>query len=219
MTVKILIVDDHEIVRTGLAALLNGVPEFTVVGEASSSVEAIAKSNLLQPDVVIMDIRMPGKSGIEACREIKVSHPEIKVLILTAHSDREGVIGSIIAGAHGYVLKQIGSQALIEAINHVYNGKSLLDPDVTQQVFEDIIGRNVNHSEVTGVPDCLTPQEEQILTLISLGRTNKEIAKEIFLSENTVRNYISAILAKLKLINRSQAAAYATKYITNRKNK
>lgn len=217
MTIKVLIVDDHEIVRTGLTALLNGIADFSVVGEASSALEAIAKTNLLQPDVIIMDIRMPGKNGIEACREIKCSHLETKILMLTSHSDREAVIGSIIAGASGYVLKEIGSQALIEAIKHVNNGRSLLDPDVTRQVFEDIIGRNIDSVGVVKAPDCLTQQEENILTLISLGKTNKEIAKEVFLSENTVRNYISVILAKLKLVNRSQAATYATKYITKRK--
>lgn len=217
MTIKVLIVDDHEIVRTGLTALLNGIADFSVVGEASSALEAIAKTNLLQPDVIIMDIRMPGKNGIEACREIKCSHLETKILMLTSHSDREAVIGSIIAGASGYVLKEIGSQALIEAIKHVNNGRSLLDPDVTRQVFEDIIGRNIDSTGVVKAPDCLTQQEENILTLISLGKTNKEIAKEVFLSENTVRNYISAILAKLKLVNRSQAATYATKYITKRR--
>lgn len=214
MTIKVLIVDDHEIVRTGLIALLNDITDFSVVGEASSALEAVAKSNLLQPDVIIMDIRMPGGNGIEACREIKCIHPKIKVLMLTSHSDRDAINGSIIAGASGYVLKEIGSQALIEAIKHVNSGRSLLDPEITQQVFEDIMDRNRDCLGVVATPDCLTQQEEQILTLISLGKTNKEIAKDVFLSENTVRNYSSAILAKLKLANRSQAATYATKHIT-----
>lgn len=214
MTIKILIVDDHEIVRTGLTTLLNGVPGFEVVGEAFSPAEAIAKANLLVPDIVLMDIRMPGGSGIEACREILSSHPSIRVIMLTSHSDREAVIGSIIAGAQGYLLKEIGSQGLIDAIKQVYSGNSLLDPSITQQVFDMI---KCGREEGEAAPDVLTAQEEHILRLISRGKTNKEIAREIFLSENTVRNYISAMLTKLKLANRSQAAAYATRYL-NRKN-
>lgn len=210
MSTKILVVDDHEIVRTGLTTLINTVKDLKVIGEASSAAEAIAKAKLLQPDIIIMDIRMPGGSGIEACREIVSEQPAIKVLMLTSHSDNDAVIGSIIAGAQGYILKQIGSEALIEAVHQVSQGKSLLDPSITHQVFEQIKRRC---NAVEEIPDELTAHEEAILKLIALGKTNKEIAKEVFLSENTVRNYISAILSKLRLANRSQAAVYAARYV------
>lgn len=211
MPIQIMIVDDHEIVRAGLTTLLEKVPDFCVIGEASSPAEAIAKANLLQPDIIIMDIRMPGGSGIEACREILSRHPRIKVLMLTSHSDQEAIYSSIIAGAKGYILKEIGSDAFVDVIYKISEGKSLLDPGITQQVFDMLKGK----SKTTGDPDIianqLTSQEELILKLVAQGKTNKEIARELYLSENTIRNYISSMLGKLKLTNRSQAAAYATR--------
>jgi two-component system, NarL family, response regulator DevR len=211
MAIKVLIVDDQEIVRVGLITLLNSDPDLQVVGEASSPAEALAKTNLLQPDIVIMDIRMPGGSGIEACREVISKYPSIKVLILTSYSDEEAVVASIIAGAHGYILKQIGSKELIEAIYKVINGQSMLDPGVTSYVF-DLLKKGIYRPGEKS--DCLSQQEETILKLIAKGKTNKEIAKEIFLSEKTIRNYVSAILAKMNFHHRSEAAVYAAKYLS-----
>jgi DNA-binding NarL/FixJ family response regulator len=211
MAIKVLIVDDQEIVRAGIIALLNTDKEFQIVGEASSPAEAIAKTNLLQPDVIIMDIRMPGGSGIEACREIMSKYPSSKVLMLTSYSDEEAVVASIVAGAQGYILKQIGSKELIDAIYKVYNGQSMLDPGVTNCVFDLLKKGKYCPGEK---PGCLTPQEETIIKLIAKGKTNKEIAKELYLSEKTIRNYVSAILTKLNFSHRSEAAVYATKYLT-----
>jgi two-component system, NarL family, response regulator DevR len=211
MAIKVLIVDDQEIVRVGLITFLNADPDLQVVGEASSPAEALAKTNLLQPDIVIMDIRMPGGSGIEACREIISKYPSIKVLILTSYSDEEAVVASIIAGAHGYILKQIGSKELIEAIYKVINGQSMLDPGVTSYVF-DLLKKGIYRPGEKS--DCLSQQEETILKLIAKGKTNKEIAKEIFLSEKTIRNYVSTILAEMNFHHRAEAAVYAAKYLS-----
>ncbi|MGE5578228.1 MAG: response regulator [Syntrophothermus sp.] len=205
---KIMLVDDHEVVRVGLAALLRRRGDFEIVAEASAADEAVDKALQVQPDVVIMDIRMPGGSGTEACRRIREVSPQTKVIMLTSFADDNAVIESIIAGASGYVLKEIGSDAIIDAIERVSRGESLLDPAVTEKVFAHMR----NQASGKGNPhDALTEQERKILSLIGLGKTNKEIAETIFLSEKTVRNYVSNIFAKLNLSNRAEAAAYAVK--------
>nr|WP_172839136.1 response regulator transcription factor [Thermanaeromonas toyohensis] len=205
--IKVLIVDDHEVVRLGLSTLLSRQQELEIVGEAGTAREAVEKARLLLPHVVIMDIRMPDKSGIEACREIREIDPQIKVIMLTSYADEEALFASILAGASGYVLKEIGCRALVEAIITVGRGGSLLDPAVTGKVLDKmraLAKGTVSHER-------LNEQEKKILALIGEGKTNREIAKELYLSEKTVRNYVSSILAKLNLSNRAQAAAYAAK--------
>lgn len=211
-TIKIVIVDDHEVVRVGLKSLLNMVDGFEVVGEAGSATEAEQVVGVVRPHVVVMDIRMPGESGIEACRVIRSNWPEVKVIMLTSYSDDEAVIGSIMAGASGYVLKKIGTEELVDAIKRVAAGESLLDPGVTGRILQRMRGE----TEETGPPipggETLTDQEQRILRHISEGMTNREIAGELFLSEKTVRNYVSNILSKLELHNRAAAAAWAVRH-------
>lgn len=207
-TIRILIVDDHEVVRMGLRGLLERNTEFTVVGEAGSADEAIEKALEIPVDVIVMDVRMPNGSGIEACRVIREARPDIKVIMLTSYADDEAVFASVMAGASGYVLKQIGSNELVEAIRTVAKGGSLLDPTVTGQLLNRM--RNINKPGSGGVEE-LTEHERNILSLIAEGKTNKEIAGELFLSEKTVRNYVSSLLGKLGLSNRTEAAAYAVR--------
>lgn len=206
--IRILIVDDHEVVRVGLRGLLERNQEFTVVGEASSADEAVEKALAEPVDVVVMDVRMPNGSGIEACRAIRQARPETKVIMLTSYADDEAVFASVMAGASGYVLKQIGSQELVDAIRTVARGASLLDPTVTGQLLNRM--RNLSTRGPEGV-DELTEHERNILALIAEGKTNKEIAGELYLSEKTVRNYVSSLLSKLGLSNRTEAAAYAVR--------
>jgi len=203
---RVLIVDDHEVVREGLRSLLNRRRGITVVGEAGSVAEAVEEAARLEPDVVIMDVRLPDGSGVEACREIRQSRPDAKVIMLTSYADDEAVFASILAGAAGYLLKQTRGQALAEAIEAVARGGSLLDPVVTQKVLERV--RTLGSGGTDDVLASLSEQEQKILLLIADGKTNKEIAEEIFLSDKTVKNYVSSILSKLNLRRRSEAAAF-----------
>lgn len=207
---KILLVDDHEVVRLGLKSLLSHDPKFEVVAEASNADEAIRRAKEFRPDVVVMDIRLPGKSGIEATREITEEHPETKVIMLTTFADDELLFDAISAGASGYVLKQIDSRELINALERIGRGESLLDPAVTQQVFKRM--RESTRKAETEAFGVLTDQELKVLALVAQGKRNKEIATEVFLSEKTVRNYVSSILSKLGMATRSEAAAYAVKH-------
>jgi two-component system response regulator DevR len=207
---KILLVDDHEVVRLGLKSLLSHYPKFEVVAEAGTAEEAIRLSLEYKPDVVVMDIRLPGKSGIEATREITDAQPDSKVIMLTTFADDELLFDAISAGASGYVLKQIDSQELINALERIGRGESLLDPVLTQKVFKRV--RDSAHKEENQAFAALTEQEMKVLQLLSLGRRNKEIAAEVFLSEKTVRNYVSSILSKLGMETRTEAAAYAVKH-------
>lgn len=200
---KVLIVDDHDIVRKGLSMLISRQEDMVVAAEAGTAAEAVEKTMELSPDVVVMDIRLPDKSGIEACREIRSENPEVRVLMLTSYSDEEAVMASIMAGASGYLLKEIRSQEIVDAVRRVGAGQSLLDPSVTSGVLERL--RRGNHEEDTFA--SLTGQEHRILELIADGRTNKEIADEVTLSDKTVKNYVSNILGKLEVTRRSQAAA------------
>ena len=207
---KILLVDDHEVVRLGLKSLLSHYPKFEVVAEANNAEEAIRLANEYTPDVVVMDIRLPGKSGIEATREITGKHANTKVIMLTTFADDELLFDAISAGASGYVLKQIDSGELINALERIGRGESLLDPAVTQQVFKRM--RESTRKAETEAFTPLTEQELKVLALVAQGKRNKEIAAEVFLSEKTVRNYVSSILSKLGLATRSEAAAYAVKH-------
>jgi two-component system, NarL family, response regulator DevR len=206
----ILIVDDHEVVRLGLKALLERHPQFEVVGEAGTAKEAIEQVARLHPDVVLMDIRLPGSSGIEACEEITHNYPGTKVVMLTSYAEDEMLFSAIRAGASGYILKQIGGEDLIHALESVGRGEALLDPAVTQRVFQEV-RRAVKDEEASAFAN-LSQQERHVLMLVSEGRTNREIAKALFLGEGTVRNYVSSILSKLGVSNRAEAAAYAVEH-------
>lgn len=206
----ILIVDDHEVVRLGLKALLERHPQFEVVGEAGTAKEAIEQVARLHPDVVLMDIRLPGSSGIEACEEITHNFPGTKVVMLTSYAEDEMLFSAIRAGASGYILKQIGGEDLIRALESVGRGEAPLDPAVTQRVFQEV-RRAVKDEEASAFAN-LSQQERHVLMLVSEGRTNREIAKALFLGEGTVRNYVSSILSKLGVSNRAEAAAYAVEH-------
>jgi len=207
---RILIVDDHEVVRLGLRTLLSRNPDFAVVGEAGSAQEALEKTRLYHPDVVVLDVRLPGKNGIQACAMIKEEMPETNVIMLTSYAEDEILFDAIDAGAAGYVLKQVGGDELIRAIQCVGRGEALLDPVVTQRVLERV--RLASRQEQAAAFNDLTEQELRVLGLVAKGRTNKEIARALFLGEGTVRNYVSSILSKLDLTNRAEAAAYAVRH-------
>jgi DNA-binding NarL/FixJ family response regulator len=207
---RILLVDDHEIVRLGLKALLERHPNFEVVAEASAAHEAVEKVEAFLPDVVVMDIRLPGGSGIEACEEISERFPDSKVIMLTSYAEDEMLFSAIRAGAAGYVLKQIGGEDLVKAIEAVGRGEALLDPAVTQRIFQEV--RKAAKEEEASAFSALTQQEKHVLLLVSEGKTNREIAKALFLGEGTVRNYVSSILSKLGVSNRAEAAAYAVEH-------
>jgi len=207
---RIILVDDHEVVRLGLKALLDRHPQLEVVGEAGSARESLEQVATLKPDVVVMDIRLPGSSGIEACEEIVEKYPDIKVIMLTSYAEDEMLFSAIRAGASGYVLKQIASEELVKAIEAVGRGEALLDPAVTQRVFQEV-RRAVREEEASAFAH-LSQQEKHVLQLVSEGKTNREIAKNLFLGEGTVRNYVSSILSKLSVNNRAEAAAYAVEH-------
>jgi Response regulator containing a CheY-like receiver domain and an HTH DNA-binding domain len=203
--VKIMLVDDHEIVRMGIRTLLERRAGFTVVGEAGTAAEAVSVARESQPDVIVMDIRLPDGSGVEATREIRGERPDTKVIMLTSYADNEAIYGSIMAGASGYLLKQTRGQNLAEAIERVAQGESLLDPAVTAKVLERM--RALARGEGDELA-ALSEQERKILGHIAEGKTNKEIAEVVFLSDKTVKNYVSSILSKLNLRRRSEAAAF-----------
>ena len=207
---RILLVDDHEVVRLGLKALLDKHPEFEVVAEAASANEAVEKTKAHEPDVVVMDIRLKGGSGIEACERITEDFPDTKVIMLTSYAEDEMLFSAIRAGAAGYVLKQIGGDDLVKAIESIGRGEALLDPAVTQRVFQEV--RKAAREEEASAFAELTQQEMHVLQLVSEGRTNRQIAEMLYLGEGTVRNYVSSILSKLNVRNRAEAAAYAVEH-------
>jgi DNA-binding NarL/FixJ family response regulator len=206
-SIRILIADDHEVVRIGLASLLDGQPGLQVVAQAESGDEAVRLARRHRPDVVVMDIRMPNGSGIDACRTITAEIEGMPVIMLTSHADSEALFDAIDAGASGYVLKRIGTTELIDAVRTVASGGSLLDPTMTRRVLDRL--RNASRVEEAGAFSELTDQERRVLAIIADGASNREIAERMGLAEKTVRNYVSSILAKLALASRSQAAAYA----------
>lgn len=201
---RVMIVDDHEVVREGLRALLDRRDGMTVVAEAGNVAQAVERATREKPAVVIMDVRLPDGSGVEACREIRSVLPDTRMIMLTSYADDEAIIASIMAGASAYLLKQTRGQALVDAIQAVARGESLLDPQVTKRVLEQVRG---NTGPKKDEPK-LTENEQKILLLIAEGKTNREIAADIFLSDKTVKNYVSSILSKLNLKRRSEAAAY-----------
>ena len=207
---RILVVDDHEIVRQGLVSLLERREGFQVVAQAGTVAEATENARKYQPDLVVMDVRLPDGSGIEACREIRAEFPATRIIILTSYPDEEAVFAAIVAGASGYLLKQIRGRDLVAALESVGRGESLLDPAVTEKVLDRV--RRIASGTYTDELAQLTRQEQKILLLIAEGKTNKQIASEIFLSDKTVKNYVSSILAKLSLQRRSQAAAFVARH-------
>ncbi len=207
---RLLVVDDHEIVRQGLVALLDRREGFEVVAQAGTVAEAIAESAKFQPDIVVMDVRLPDGTGIEACREIRAARPETRVIMLTSYPDEEAVLSAIIAGASGYLLKQIRGRDLVSALESVGRGESLLDPAVTERVLQRV--RTAASGGAADELADLTSQERKILLLVAEGMTNKEIASDVFLSDKTVKNYVSSILSKLNLQRRTQAAAFVAKH-------
>ncbi len=207
---RLLVVDDHEVVREGLVALLSRREEFQVVAEAGTVAEALAAARRFEPELVIMDVRLPDGSGIEACREIRAEFPAMRVVMLTSYPDEEAVLSAILAGASGYLLKQIRGRDLVTALEAVGRGDSLLDPAVTERVLERV--RRIANGDEKDELSELTAQERKILKLVADGKTNKEIASEVFLSDKTVKNYVSSILSKLNLQRRAQAAAFVAKH-------
>ncbi|SJZ83387.1 response regulator [Selenihalanaerobacter shriftii] len=208
--VKIILADDHGVVRVGLVTLLEQKSEFEVVAQASSANEAIKKTEEYQPDVVLLDIKMPpgDYSGIDACRRICNNQPNVEVIMLSSYKDDEAIVKSIMAGASGYVLKEINNKELITAVEKVSRGESLLDPKVTKKVLQHM---RKSENEADQDDEKLTDKEREILEFLSEGLTNRKIAKKVNLTEKTVRNYVSNILKKLDFDNRVEAATYITK--------
>jgi len=208
--IRVYLLDDHEIVRRGLIALLESAGDIEVVGESGSALEATRRIPALRPQVAILDARLPDGSGIDVCRDIRSADPEIRALILTSYQDDEALFSAIMAGASGYVLKQIRGTDLIDAVRRVAAGQSLLDPLVTQQVMERI------RNGVDNAPKelaTLTAQERKILELIAEGLTNRQIGEQMFLAEKTIKNYVSVLLAKLGVERRTQAAILANRLL------
>jgi DNA-binding NarL/FixJ family response regulator len=208
-TLKVMLVDDHEIVRQGLRALIEAEEDIEVVAEADSGTKAVEVALSYKPRVVVMDVRMPEGSGVEACRDIRAADPDIQIIMLTSFSDDEALFNSIMAGAAGFVLKQIRGRDLVDAIRTVGAGQSLLDPGVTKRVLERL--RKSSFDDKDPKLARLSPQEERILDMIGEGLTNREIAERINLSDKTVKNYVSTILQKLEVARRAEAASYVAR--------
>lgn len=205
---RILLVDDHEIVRKGLRSLLDAEPDLEVVGEAGSAGEAIRRVGFDSPDVVVLDVRLPDASGVEACRNIRSAFPDVRVLMLTSFADEEALMAAILAGASGYLLKRIDSAALLESLRRIGRGESLIDPDMVTKLFSALRGGGPSSDPLL---DRLSDQERKVLDLIAEGKTNREISSEMFLAEKTVKNYVSNLLTKLGMSRRSEAAAYVAR--------
>ena len=196
MTIRLLLVDDHEVVRAGLRALLAGIEGIEIVGEAGSVADAVREAARCEPEVILMDLRLPDGTGIDACREILSGAPRTRILFLTSYSDEQAVMSTVLAGAAGYVLKDIGHRALVEAIRDASAGRPILDPRITDPVVSRVRGT-----------EALSAQEQRVLALVVEGKTNKEIAAALGLSDKTVKNYLSNVFSKLGISRRAQAAA------------
>jgi two-component system, NarL family, response regulator DevR len=209
---RVMLVDDHEVVRDGIKALLAGADDIVVCAEAGTVRDAVAEASRALPDVIVMDVRLSDGSGIEATRDIRAQRPATQILMLTSFADDEALFASIMAGAAGYVLKQIKGGELVRAIRAVGQGQSLLDPAVTKGVLDRLRkGKHLLRDEKLA---RLSPQEERILGLVAAGRTNRQIGEELHLAEKTVKNYVSSILAKLEVARRAEAAAYLARHTT-----
>lgn len=207
MAIRVLLVDDHEVVRAGLKALIDSEEDMNVVGEAGTAEEGVRRVGFDEPDVVVLDVRLPDASGVEACRDIRQRFPDVRVLMLTSFADEEALMAAILAGASGYVLKRIKSQELVSDIRKVGAGESLLDPEMTDRLFQ----RLRTGSSEDPLLGQLTKQEKAIVEHIADGLTNRQIAESMFLAEKTVKNYVSNVLAKMGMSRRSEAAAYVAR--------
>ena len=207
--IRLLLVDDHEVVRVGLRTVLHNAQGITVVGEAGSKAAAVRAVKRLKPDTVLMDVRLPDGSGVEACRAILASHPTTRVIFLTSYADDEAVLAAVLAGAQGYVLKNIDSSLLIRSIRAVSNGRSILNPALTHRALNWMKARPAQAALAPG--QSLAPQEERVLALVADGLTNKEIAATMQLSDKTVKNYLSNMFQKLHISRRAQAATFFVK--------
>jgi two-component system response regulator DevR len=205
--IRVFLLDDHEVVRQGLRGLLEDQGDMEVVGEASTAAEALSRIPLAHPDVAVLDVRLPDGSGIEVCRDVRSAHPEVSCLMLTSFADDEALFDSVMAGAAGYVLKEVRGGDLVGAVRRAATGQSLLDPALTKRVLERARFRDAEDER----SPKLTSQESKILDLIAEGRTNRQIAETLYLSEKTVKNYVSNLLAKLGMSRRTEAAVYAVR--------
>ncbi|MBA5864168.1 MAG: response regulator transcription factor [Nitrospira sp.] len=206
--IRLLLVDDHEVLRIGLRTLFTEAGAFQVVGEAGTMATAVAEAARLKPEVVLMDVRLPDGSGIDACRTIRADHEGTRVLFLTSFADDDAVLATILAGANGFLLKEVSSEQLIQAVKTVASGRSILDSAVTQRVLAKV--RSVSSAAQHETRDPLSPQEERVLALVAEGKTNKEIALSLNLSDKTVGHYLENIFQKLQVTRRAQAAVYFT---------
>jgi len=206
-TIRVFLLDDHEVVRRGLRELFEAEEDLEVVGEAASAAEAMEQVLGSRPQVAVLDVRLPDGDGVEVCRDLRSTMPELKCLMLTSFADDEALFSAILAGASGYVLKQVKGSDLVSAVRHVASGGSLLDPALTRQVVERIRGEQVQDERLAR----LTGQERKILGLIADGKTNRQIADELYLAEKTVKNYVSNLLSKMGFARRTEAAVYATR--------
>jgi DNA-binding NarL/FixJ family response regulator len=205
MTIRIFVLDDHELVRTGLQTLLECEDDMDVVGQAATAQQGLEQIAALKPDVAILDVRLPDGSGIEVCREIRSAYPNIACLMLTSYADDEALFSAIMAGAAGYVLKEIGGSDLIGDIRRVSQGASLIDANLSKDIFDRLRKSQKTEARLSS----LSPQERKVLDLIAQGRSNRQIAEEIFLAEKTVKNYVSSLLSKLGMQRRTEAGVYA----------
>ncbi len=207
MAIRVFLLDDHEVVRRGVRELLEVEDDITVVGEASTATEALARIPLSTPDVAIVDMRLPDGNGVEVCREVRSGNPEVQCVVLTSFADDEALFDSIMAGAAGYLLKQIKGNDLVDAVRRVASGQSLLDPSVTERVLERLRNGPAEDERLAR----LTAQERKTLDLIAEGCTNRQIGERLFLAEKTVKNYVSNLLAKLGMERRTEAAVFAAR--------
>ena len=214
VTTRVFVLDDHEVVRRGLRELFDAEEDLSVVGEADTAEQAISRVPLTRPHVAVLDVRLPDGDGIEVCRDLRSAMPELKCLMLTSYADDEALFSAILAGASGYVLKQIKGSDLVSAVRRVAAGESLLDPSLTRQVMERLRGEKVEDERLSR----LTEQERNLLELIVEGKTNRQIADKMFLAEKTVKNYVSNVLSKMGFARRTEAAVYAAR-LSERKHK
>ncbi|MCC6140306.1 MAG: response regulator transcription factor [Nitrospira sp.] len=207
--IRLLLVDDHEVVRVGLRTVLTQHDHVAVIGESATAAGAVLDAARLKPDVILLDVRLPDGSGVDACREILAAHPQTRVIFLTSYADDDSVLAAVLAGAHGYVLKEIDSAALLRAVQAVAEGHSILDPSVTERALKWL--REIGTGSAPPGTEPLSPQEERVLALVAEGQTNKEIATALNLSDKTVKNYLANVFQKLRVTRRTQAAAFFAK--------
>jgi two-component system response regulator DevR len=212
VTIRVFLLDDHEVVRAGIRSLLEAEEDVEIAGEAATAADALVRIPLAKPDVAILDVRLPDGNGVEVCREIRSEHPEVACLMLTSYADDEALLASVMAGAAGYVLKQVGGRDLVADVRKVAGGGTLLDPRLTERVL-DRIRRGPQEDERLA---SLTPQERRILDCIAEGKTNRQIGEELYLAEKTVKNYVSNLLAKLGMQRRTEAAVFAARLAERR---